>query len=44
MKIWKEYETNIFKYFKYFNDELDRRGNNILADMSVISFNASGVT
>lgn len=44
MKIWKEYEANIFKYFKYFNDELDRSDNNVLTDMSVISFNASGVT
>lgn len=43
MKIWKEYELNILNYFKYFNDELDRRGNNILPDMSVISFNASGI-
>ncbi|MBP2021904.1 hypothetical protein J2Z44_001700 [Clostridium punense] len=43
MKIWKEYELNILNYFKYFNDELDRRGNNIVPDMSVISLNASGI-
>ncbi|MBU3174698.1 hypothetical protein LL033_23480 [Clostridium estertheticum] len=43
MKIWNEYEVNVFNYFEYFNDEVDRRSNSILPDMSVISINASGM-
>lgn len=43
MKIWKEYELDAFDYFEYFEDELDKRDNKILPNMSVISFNANGI-
>lgn len=43
MKMWKEYEVDILNYFEFFKVELDKRDNKILANMSVISFNASGI-
>lgn len=41
--MWKEYEVDILNYFEFFKVELDKRDNKILANMSVISFNASGI-
>lgn len=43
MKIWKEYEPDVFKYFDYFNKEKIDRNINEFPKMSVFSVNASGI-
>lgn len=43
MKIWKEYEKDVYKYFNWFNDRRIEEKDEVIDEMSVFSINVKGI-